>query len=313
MEVIIDKLDASFVHALETRALAYFREVARVGSIAGASVNLFVAPSAISRQLAMLEAELGAKIIERGRHGVTLTPEGAELLQFASAAHEAMEHLRVQARSAPLEARGTVRVAAVESATTTILIDAIGTLRAQFPRAEFHIEVAGSHGVAAMVADGKADLGVTFGPPARADLLIVAQRSAALGLVTNPRHALAERRVVQMTDLDGVAVAVPVSHYGIRQEIDRAAHECGVTLDVVIEANNLHALGALAASSDLVTFLPEMALGVPAGRTDLRFTPIRNLRLESTHLSIIAPLAGTTSVVANAARQALVSTISTPR
>ncbi|WP_043173162.1 helix-turn-helix domain-containing protein, partial [Burkholderia ambifaria] len=53
---------AAFLHGL---ALRYFVEVARTGSISDASARLHVAVSAISRQIAKLESELGAPLFER--------------------------------------------------------------------------------------------------------------------------------------------------------------------------------------------------------------------------------------------------------
>jgi molybdate transport repressor ModE-like protein len=58
-------------------SLRYFVEVADCGSIRQAAQRLHVAPSAVSRQIANLEHDLQAELIERSPGGVTLTAAGA--------------------------------------------------------------------------------------------------------------------------------------------------------------------------------------------------------------------------------------------
>ena len=65
---------------INTSALRYFYEVARYGSFRLAAEKIHIAASAISRQIQLLEDELGFKLFARGRSGLTLTPAGEALL-----------------------------------------------------------------------------------------------------------------------------------------------------------------------------------------------------------------------------------------
>jgi DNA-binding transcriptional LysR family regulator len=69
----------------DARRLPTFREVARRGSFAAAAEALCFTPSAVSQQMAALEREVGAKLFERSRRGVRLTPAGTRLLAHADA------------------------------------------------------------------------------------------------------------------------------------------------------------------------------------------------------------------------------------
>ncbi|GGX35676.1 LysR family transcriptional regulator [Streptomyces noursei] len=64
-------------------SLAYFLEVARTGAVSEAAQNLLVAPSAISRQIAKLEAGVGVPLFVRHPRGMTLTDAGSRLLAHA--------------------------------------------------------------------------------------------------------------------------------------------------------------------------------------------------------------------------------------
>src|SRR2546423_6279682 len=68
---------------LSTTGLRVLREVAQTGSFSAAARTLGYTQSAISRQVAALEAAAGRPLFERGRHGAVLTPAGARLLPRA--------------------------------------------------------------------------------------------------------------------------------------------------------------------------------------------------------------------------------------
>src|ERR671923_191078 len=63
--------------------LRVLREVAQTGSFSAAALSLGYTQSAISRQVAALEALAERRLFDRGRHGVTLTPAGTCLLTSA--------------------------------------------------------------------------------------------------------------------------------------------------------------------------------------------------------------------------------------
>ena len=79
------------------------REVAQAGSFSAAALALGYTQSAVSRQVAALEAATGRRLFERGRHGVALTPAGARLLPRAI---RILDELDAALREAGDEQRG---------------------------------------------------------------------------------------------------------------------------------------------------------------------------------------------------------------
>lgn len=65
------------------RDLRYFVSVAEELHFTRAADRLFVSQPALSKQIGMLERQLGARLFERGRDGVRLTPVGTALLPHA--------------------------------------------------------------------------------------------------------------------------------------------------------------------------------------------------------------------------------------
>jgi DNA-binding transcriptional LysR family regulator len=119
---------------LSLQRLKVLRAVALEGSLAGAATSLNFSPSAVSQQVAQLEREVGAILLERRSTGVVLTPAGEIVLAHADAmlahAAEAQDELRRLAEGTT----GTVRVAAFASAAAVLLPAAIVAFRAAEPR-----------------------------------------------------------------------------------------------------------------------------------------------------------------------------------
>ncbi|MGO9890055.1 MAG: LysR family transcriptional regulator, partial [Solirubrobacteraceae bacterium] len=74
--------------------LRVLREVSQTGSFSAAALSLGYTQSAVSRQVAALEAVAGRRLFDRGRHGVTLTPAGARLLTSAILALDELDAAR---------------------------------------------------------------------------------------------------------------------------------------------------------------------------------------------------------------------------
>src|SRR5918912_1548989 len=76
-------IEAGIAAALDPRRVLTFREVARRGSFSRAAEALSLTQPAVSQQIAALERQLGARLLERGPGGLSLTREGALLLEHA--------------------------------------------------------------------------------------------------------------------------------------------------------------------------------------------------------------------------------------
>ena len=92
--------------------LRYFLEVARSGSIAAAAGAQHVAASAVSRQIAKLEDELGIALFERQARGMALSDAGRQLAAYASAAALEAERVATEIRHRGEQGDVTVRLAA---------------------------------------------------------------------------------------------------------------------------------------------------------------------------------------------------------
>jgi DNA-binding transcriptional LysR family regulator len=106
---------------LDVRRLRFLVELSHRGTIAAVAEALHMSPSGISQQLALLEREAGAPLLERIGRGVRLTEAGHRLAERAADILAALELAQAELRSGKEPPTGTCRVAAFGSAARTLV------------------------------------------------------------------------------------------------------------------------------------------------------------------------------------------------
>lgn len=150
---------AAFLHGL---ALRYFVEVARTGSISDASARLHVAVSAISRQIAKLESELGAPLFERRPRGMTLSEAGERLLAFAQRSLLEAEHVMKDIGGLDALHGSLLKIACSEGFAIDFLPGVLASFKARHPGVDFTVWVVSPADATRRVRDGDADIALTF-------------------------------------------------------------------------------------------------------------------------------------------------------
>ncbi len=190
---------------LEPRRLEILREVAARGSISRAAQALHLTQPAVSRQVAALERETGATLLERRARGVSLTDAGRLLVGHAESI---AGHLRTAQNDldALLELRaGRVRVGTFPSAGATILLDAVTTFHRRHPDVELAVSEVLKEPALARLRAGELELALVFdadpaeGLRAGVEWIRLMTEEMHVGL---PRgHALAGRDELELADL----------------------------------------------------------------------------------------------------------------
>lgn len=150
--------------AIKLEMLRTFRTVAEQGSLAAASSRLARTPSAVSMTLAQLEEHIGAPLFETDRKN-RLTPLGQLVLEESSRATDAFARSVEAIGRHAISTAGTVRIAAVPSATVTILPDVIAAFRRIRPDVRLEISDVDSAAVRRRVKLDAADIGILSAAP----------------------------------------------------------------------------------------------------------------------------------------------------
>src|SRR5690606_3848747 len=119
--------------ALDADRLRVLVEVAHAGSIAAAAARLGFTPSAVSQQLAKLEREVGAPLVERGRAGTRLTGPGRVLLEHGERVLGELRAAEQAVRAAAGAGPQRIAVGAFSTAARTLLPRALAALKRERP------------------------------------------------------------------------------------------------------------------------------------------------------------------------------------
>jgi DNA-binding transcriptional LysR family regulator len=186
--------------------LRVLREVAQTGSFSAAAGSLGYTQSAVSRQVAALEAAAGRRLFDRGRHGVTLTPAGARMLTSAVRVLDELDSARRDLSGENTDRR-TVRLGAFPTAVAGLIPKALAGLPS---RLSVSVREATTPALTRALRAGTLDLAVLARiPPFRPldsespafELTTLSERELLIGVPSN--HPLARAEAIEVDELDG--------------------------------------------------------------------------------------------------------------
>lgn len=241
------------------RDLELFVAVAETGSISRASERCHTVPSAVSKRISDLEELFGTELIVRGGKGVELTASGHAFLLRARVLLEQARQLEDEMRRHASGMRGYVRVFANISAIVEFLPGALAAFAAQHPDIHVHLEEHTSVAIAHAVADHSADFGIVSELPIIDGLETVPFRNDELVLVTNPSHALAQRRSVAFAEALPYPLIGLHTDSALHQLLTRAAIDAGVRLNWRIHVTSFDAACAMVAAGLGISVMPRAA------------------------------------------------------
>jgi DNA-binding transcriptional LysR family regulator len=262
---------ASAAPMLNVSRLRVLVEVARQGSFSAAADALSYTQSAISQQVAALEAETGMTMLERQARGVRLTSAGEALVQHAEGILA-----RLQAAEDELSAiaglrSGRLRMASFPTAGATLMPLAIAGFRARHPNVELTLAEGEPEEIAPRLRAGELDLALLFefGNDRAPDGDAAADGLARVDLLEDPlylalpgEHRLAHRQTLRLADLSGEAWVQTSSSSPCARHVVRSCHAAGFEPNVAFESDDYQTVQGLVAAGVGVALIPELALSV---------------------------------------------------
>jgi DNA-binding transcriptional LysR family regulator len=149
---------------LDTRRLRVLCEVARQGSFSGAALSLGYTQPAVSRQIATLEAEVGALLVRRVPQGVVLTDAGRLLVDRGETILARLRDVEMELQALAGLDGGTLRLASFASAAASIVPQAIARFRDGHPAVELSIVMADPIDSLPRLRAGELDMVISHDP-----------------------------------------------------------------------------------------------------------------------------------------------------
>jgi molybdate transport repressor ModE-like protein len=244
---------------MDPRRVLTFRAVAHQRSFSRAARELSLSQPSVSNQVASLEREIGARLLEREPGGLKLTRDGEILLEHADAIAERFQLAAEQLAAAAQGERARLRIGAFPTALAALVPAAIARLRDQHPDTKVTVDEGAGDDLAARVRSGELHLAVGFQDTAEArhELPGVERRDLfreQFRIALARDHPLAERPEVRLADLAGEDWAAAAGD-GL---IARACRAAGFEPNLVSITRDQLAIRGLVSRGLVVTLVPEL-------------------------------------------------------
>jgi DNA-binding transcriptional LysR family regulator len=251
---------------LNVPRLRVLREVAYRGSLSGAAEALSYTQSAISQQIATLEAEAGMPLLERHPRGVSLTAAGQTLVGHAEGILA-----RLDAADAALSAisglrGGRLRMASFPTAGATLMPLAIATFRSSYPDVELMLAEGEPEEIAPRLRAAELDLALLF---EFAGETFLHEDTTRLELLEDPMylalpraHPLAQQDALRLEDLAEEPWIQTSRTSPCARHVVRSCHAAGFEPNVSFESDDYQTVQGLVGVGVGVALIPELALSV---------------------------------------------------
>jgi DNA-binding transcriptional LysR family regulator len=203
--------------------LEYVAAVARLGSFRRAAEAVHISQPALSESVRALERELGADLLERGRHGAKVSESGRDLLPHILTVLDSVDRLR-DAASEQHQSRRVVRVATVNTATVPLVAPVIRRFREMHTSTQVEV-FGGVHAdVQRGLLEGSSDLGLVNyldGDDMPPELETTPLLSGRPVVCMRPDSPLAALTAVQASDLRSAPLIVMRAGYVMHRFLHR--------------------------------------------------------------------------------------------
>jgi LysR family nitrogen assimilation transcriptional regulator len=284
---------------MELRQLRYYVTVANLSSFSRAAAQLNVAQSALSRQIRLLEEELGVQLLERTGRGAVTTAVGKVVLARATGLLAEAEGMRA---AVAVDGRITGKVglgipAAFSGSITSRIIQ---LCQSEFPSVEVHVHEALSGLLLEWLGANRIDIAILYQCQiASSRFLFTPIDTRPMALIHSPTLAACGKGAPNLGEIADLPLVLYEQPHGSRLAIDSAFAQAGLTPNITHEVLSYVVLRELLQAGEGFTLMPIADMQPEIDSGHLVATPIEEHVLSRT-LCLVRAKAAPSSAAAEA-------------
>ena len=258
---------------MDLKQLQYFLAVVEAGGFSAGATALQLAQSSLSRQIALLETELGQRLLVRTGRGATPTEAGLALLPHARQMLDIARRARDELQEMDDSPSGRITVGMPPRVALGLSAPLIQAFRQRLPRAVVSVSEALSIQLHEQLVAGRLDMALLFDPPSSPLLHYQTLMQEPLILVAPARGA----RLPERLSLGGLArypLVLPSPPNAIRSLVDVALKARHVEVTVLAEVGAVKTVLTLVAQGVGCTIVPASSLALLDDPASVRHCPI---------------------------------------
>jgi DNA-binding transcriptional LysR family regulator len=259
---------------MDLRRLGLFVAVVDEGGFTRAAEAAHVSQPSVSQAIRELETELGTRLFHRLRRGVVLTPAGEALLGPARQVMRDVDTARTAVASVTGLEAGRLDLCSLPTLAVDPLAPLVGGFRTTYPGVEVTLaDPDDAADLAAMVADGTCEVGLTVGTPDDPSLASMALTDQELVAVYPP--GVASRRTTTIQQLVELPLVSGMPGTSTRRQLEDACRDAGVAPRFAVVTAQREAIVPLVLAGAGATMLPRPLARTAAalGATVVPFRP----------------------------------------
>lgn len=259
---------------MDLKQLRTFLRVAEVGSLSQASDRLRVAQPALSRQIKMLENEIGVPLFARHGRGMKLTEAGRQLLANVGSPMRQLERSFEELRSSGKRVEGRVSLGMTPTISFILAGRLAKRVAMELPGVSLRIVEGYGGYLVEWLQRSEIDATVLYGPASDLHLRVTELLYERLVLV-GPRDCdLDNKTAVLFRTLSGLQLVLPSKPHGLRAVVDNAAYKSKTSLNIRFEADSFLVLKDLVQEGLGYTILPTSAFKKDQLEKSFRIAPL---------------------------------------
>lgn len=234
--------------------------IAETGSFTACGRKLHVSQSAISRQILLLEEELGEPLFLRVGRQVRMTPAAESLVQLGQRVFQDVRDTVGAITDRTSALRGTLRLSGGMTVCLYVFPLLLKHLRRVHPQLDVRLTVATAGRSLQEIRGGRVDAGLLTLPVEESDLVTVPVLREELMLITTPSHPLARRRRIAPSDLASQPFVLFEMGSATRHVIDRFFASESIEPTVVMDTENVEIIKAMVKTGMGIGIVPYQAV-----------------------------------------------------
>ena len=245
---------------MELRHIRYFIRAAEELHFTRAAESLFISQPTLSTHIQQLEEELGVALFDRVGRKVQLTEAGAVFLEHSARALRELELAEERISDLKGLSSGTLRLGAIFTFSQEMLPLWIASFHVHHPNIRIVVKTGDSDNIEEMLLSGDIDLALTFVPPTAETLVGERLFTEEVFLVVGEHHPLAGKSEIELQELSTIPLALVSKRWTARRLIDTFMAERDISLNVLIEMDDLHGLLRIASEGFAGALLPRLVV-----------------------------------------------------
>lgn len=245
---------------MDIRQIRTFLAIADTGSVTRASERLHIVQPAVSRQLKLLEEDVGALLFERGRHGMQLTEAGYILVERGRRALRELDAARLEIQPMPGLIAGIAQLGLLPSSGDLLGAALMQSLQQQYPQIRLSLSVGYTDHLLLWLENGEIDAALLYNPRVSPALEINLLVVESLSLVGPAALGLSDGQPVPVEALGRAPLVLPSAPHSLRTLVEHACALANVSITIAAETNALSMQKALLLQGYGLSVMPRVAV-----------------------------------------------------